>query len=248
MERRETAAVDVVINLPLFKLIGLYRMLNVDCSSVGSKGQKLNAFGTFIVATITVSMFVNAISVAQGLFLATGGRPGSRAKLYQQILFYTNSTISAYKLLVIVCRAQVVSEFFDVSHIKFLTAAPCRLHGPRILSQCRDQSAALTTYYFRMFAVIGAMWLLTPLALMHQWSAVDRHSNALNLDYPWIGVHAYNQYFIVFYAIEAVMVALTSYGIVVFDVFLMSFCWAISAQYDTVYTAFQQFVESGSII
>lgn len=71
-----------------------------------------------------------------------------------------------------------------------------------------------------------------------------RYENIININFP-VTVQTYNEHYFVFYTMEVAIGACIVYGSVVFDVFLMSFCWIVSAHYQSVTTAFEQFGHDG---
>jgi len=71
-------------------------------------------------------------------------------------------------------------------------------------------------------------------------NTAHRHKNIINIKFP-VTVKTYNNYYFVFYLMEVAVGFCIVYGSVLIDAYLMSFCWIISAQYQSVTKAFTTF-------
>lgn len=66
----------------------------------------------------------------------------------------------------------------------------------------------------------------------------QRKQNIINMPLP-VTVHTFNQYFIIFYIFETFMSVYLMYGLVMIDMYLLSFGWVVIAQYKVLALTFK---------
>jgi len=101
----------------------------------------------------------------------------------------------------------------------------------------------ITKWIARSFIAGLMLWVMGPFIANEENTlpnVAHRHQNIINIKFP-VTVKTYNNYYFVFYLMEVAVGFCIVYGSVLIDAFLMSFCWVISAQYQTVTKAFETF-------
>lgn len=223
----------VIVNIPLFKVIGLYQMAD----PLGTRICGQNAFRLLAWSSAVFILTLNAVT-AIGLS-GVGGRPaGTDDMVFQALFFYVNDALSAIKFWMIAANARDVWQLFDVSRSDYLRTA--NRGDKRTMVDRSRLYMRLTTCYFWIILANMVTWLSLPFTAARRGPDQQR-TNVLDFTYPVVTVRRYNAVFAVFYVIEALCAVEIAYGIVLFDVFLMSFCWAIASQYDVVNCAFERF-------
>lgn len=111
------------------------------------------------------------------------------------------------------------------------------------------RSTTLTKWIARNFLITMCLWITGPFIVHREnpgqsfdarVNVSRRYENIININFP-VTAQTYNEHYFVFYIMEVSIGACIVYGSVLFDVFLMSFCWIVSAHYQSVTTAFEQF-------
>lgn len=215
-----TEDASYIVNMRLFKLLGLYPEWETRWA--------ISRVQSFLVAVIT------AIGI-YGWFskLGTENDPFESLMVW---LFCGNGVLSVLKLWVIIANPQSLRQLMDASRVDFLHV---RSHGgddDEVMADCRFASIRFTNVYFWAYIVNLAMYGLSPfLAVRH--GSDGRRVNLGGFDYPFVSTDAYNAHFVAFYAFEVTTASFIIYGVFMFDVFFVSFCLALSAQYDAVAVA-----------
>lgn len=220
---------STVVNLPLFKLIGLYRMADPH----GPKIFDRNAFRLLIVTAMWFTISLTAVSVI-GLFWNEQEYVDVNT-IYETLLLQVNNVMTVVKLRTMVANSQTIWKLFDVSKVDFVSA---KLENSDKLVECRQRTTRMTSFFVVFVFANNMCWIMLPIIFSH-FNSDGRRTNALNFIYPLVTVHDYNAYFVVIYIIETIGTCIISYGIIIFDVFLVSFCMAISAQYEVVQSKFE---------
>lgn len=230
---------DVMINLPLFKLCGLYRILDQNRRQYDFNVFHCNIYGLAVVAIAFISMVVSLVTFVNIFVEYQIDHIDRDFELIQLLLFYTTFLRGIIIAFTFVFNAKKIIESFDVTHIDILLARICRKYV-RILWKYRG-TANMITKYFKVILNTGLIfWCTYPLVftLYSSDNANQRKSNIFKLPFP-INTYVYNEYYSIFYVTEMMMSFLTYFSFMIFNFYFISFCYVFIAQYEVISLAYE---------
>lgn len=228
-----------VLDLSMYKQLGFYQLLNP---------MGLRVYGHHVCSTVMkiFLLFVQFIVIfgAIGFFVEIEDNETKISNSFELIIILANCTLSSLKIYTLVTNADVVWELFKMTDDDFLQ---CYRHSERITRDLVNSwkwSTTITNLIARSFLAGMFLWILVPFINREDHSEESicsrRYQNMLNVNFP-VTTEFYNDYYFAFYSMEVAIGFCIVYGSVLADALLMSFCWIISAQYQSVTTAYEMF-------
>lgn len=232
---------NIMINLPLFKLCGLYRILDQNRRQYDFNVFHCNVYGLAVVAIAFILMVVSLVTFLN-IFVEyqIDNFIESDYELIQLLLFYTTMLRAIVIAFTFVFNAKKICESFDVTHIDDnLLARICRKYV-RILWKYRG-TVNMIFKYFKVILNTGLIFYWTYPLMFKLYSSDDagqRKTNIFKLPYP-VNTHFYNEYYPIFYVTEMMMSFLTYFSFMIFNFYFISFCYIFIAQYEVISLAYE---------
>lgn len=228
---------DVAINLELYKLFRFYYVFEPSQS-------KIFGFHFYRFTGILITVFIQSCVLfgLLGCFMEMEDTL-DYIELFVFVFVNLSNFLSVIKICVFTYKANDTWDLFEVTRIHFLKNERCLKYGDEILEKVRNKSIKLTNFIFGFAFMTCIIWMIYPLVVNFFMLATDqinnqRYQNVFNMRYP-VTINTYNQYYLVFYAIEVILAAFILYNSILIDTFLVSFCWVIIAQYEILTKAFE---------
>jgi len=226
------------VNFILLKLIGLYQMVN-------PKSPKMFGYNIYHVIHVFIVVLTTLVTVI-GLTGLVYNNDKSLNNSFQdmQMLFYIACiTVGNIKIIIIICNADEIWKTFDVEHESFLSNKYCKKNFFKI-NNCRKQSIRTLSLYIFLFYMAGILWIILPIIVNTDEIVINKNihkNNVVNLRYP-IKVETYNIYYNWLYVIETILCGYCTFGLVVFDIFILAKLQLIATQYDILSSAYENIV------
>lgn len=231
----------VALNLSTYKQLGYYQLLD-------PKGPHLygyHLYRTMLKIFLLIVQFITIFGM-MGFFIEiedANTDPG-KSNSFELIIILTNCSLSSLKMYTLVSNSKLIWDLFNLTRMDFLR---CSRHSKIITAnferRCK-RSTTITKWIARSFIAGLILWVMGPFIANEENTgpnaAARRHQNIINIKFP-VTAKTYNNYFFIFYLMELTVGFCIVYGSVLIDAFLMSFCWIISAQYQSVAKAFSTF-------
>jgi len=230
----------IVINIPLFKQVRLYQLFDPNT-------RKILNVNVYCITLVLITVIVQCI-VVYGLlgFLVEMEDDIDDITSFLLIFFHSMNTLVILKIIVFVYKANEIWDLFDIANIHFLDSEKCRKHIG-ILRKYGDLSIKITNLlrFLPIATFIG--WSLFPL-MTYMTSSGNHDSDRMttnqrfnciyNFRFP-VTVRNFNYHFVLFYIMELMTLIYSLVVHTVFDIFIISFCSVIIAQYEIVARAFE---------
>uniref|UniRef100_A0A2S2QX92 Uncharacterized protein n=1 Tax=Sipha flava TaxID=143950 RepID=A0A2S2QX92_9HEMI len=231
----------LAIDLTVFKLIGMYQMVDPDSPKVCGR----NVYASVNVALIVCTTAMTVLSTC-GFF--SGVRDTFRNNDFDVVLilfYYACIGVGNYKTTVLVLNAAEVWTLFGVARVSFLGNRYCTGNRRRMA----DRGASLSRFfawYLALIVVTLTSYAIIPLVTNHRYAGPTsapgggayRKSNVINLRYPF-AADTYNTYYPAFYAMECALAFYAGYGTFAFDLFALTTMYFVSVQYELLASAFR---------
>lgn len=225
---------DTMVDVKLFKTIGLYRLLRP--SAVDGSGTR---YRKFVLATVQLMFAVQCMQAVR-LFLVV-----EDLQLFPYLLMiFSGTSPCAYKAYVLMTKGDRFWAVLDAARYGFMSC------GHRDPSRLRRSRRALVTWlrpFVGLVVCTMTVWLLSP------WFADDRVAR-VKLDgtvgryrpstydfwYPVPeSVYNWTPVWSVVYAFESYILIANSTCFWLFDCFLITMCVALGAQFHTLSAAYE---------
>ncbi|CAH1737132.1 uncharacterized protein LOC114119371 [Aphis gossypii] len=232
----ELRAEEFAINFELMKRSRFYHIFNPN-------GSKIFNYNAYRLLLIILLVLVNGIVVYSSL--------GFFVKMEDTLSYIDSSVIIFVMINIFLCNwrfsvflynAKIIYDVFNVSRFDFFKSKHC-CKNINVLCGHRDRTIKITNYFFVFSSTVMSQWVLFPLVLIAFTAPEDeniRQQNIMNLRYP-VSTHTYNQYYYLFYLMEVIVAIFTMYSMIIPDILLMSWCWAIIAQQEILIQTFKYF-------
>lgn len=235
----------VALNLTMYKQLGFYQLLDPNGPKIYGYHIYSTVLKTFLIAVQFISIFG-----ALGFFIEmndTVGADNKKTSSFEIIVILTNCTLSSLKMYTLLSNADVIWNMFDITCINFLQCVQnSEIITKKLVKRC-VRSTKITSLIAYSFFGGMILWIMGPWFIANEKHSDPlnnivsrRHENIINIKFP-VTVKIYNQYFFAFYIMEIAIGFCIVYGSILVDAFLMSFCWIISAQYQSVTSAYKAF-------
>lgn len=227
---------EVAINLKLLKQCGFYQiMFNSSHTRIIGWNFYRFFFIIFIVITQCLIVFGNL-----GFFIKIDD---TLSFVDYFLIIYANvhNLFLLFKMSLLINNAKQIWGIIEVAHLKFLKSTQCR-KNLRVLDKHRNRVIKITNIYCIFCIIVIIQWIIFPLVIKIFKSydqGNQRIQNIINMPYP-VSIHTFNQYFIIFYIFETCMSVYLMYGLLMVDLFLLSFGWIIIAQYNVLAITFKR--------
>lgn len=230
----------LALDLSAYRQLGFYQLLNPN----GPRVYGHHVYGSALKLFLLVVQLV-VIFAAIGFFAGAGDDGDGTTSPFEIIIILTNCTLSSLKMYMLVRNADVVWELCEMACADFLRCSRRDAAIERDLAKRWRRATAVTNAIARSFLVGMLLWFYGPFIDRGGddaggTCAARRRKNIINARYP-VTAEFYNEYYFAFYSAEAAVGFCIVYGSVLVDAYLMSFCWIISAQYQSVVTAYEKF-------
>lgn len=224
-------AEEVIINLKLMKTCGFYYMFCPNAPTIFNWNVYRLLFFVIIVMVQCIVIF-GILGLIQ--MIKTFNISGTF--LYTYICIHNYQSL--LKMSIFLYNANRIWKLLDVTRLNFFTSKRCR-DNIQVLYKCRENTIKVTNLYFIYFIVLNIQSFIYPLVtnmFTTTENASQRAQNIVNLFQFPIDIH--NQYYIIFYLMESIITIFVSYALFNIDMFLLSLCSIISAEYDVLTRAF----------
>lgn len=229
---------EVAINTVLFKTLGIFHIL--DPSLLKSTNIfNYNFYRFIIVVLIAIVLFINCFGLLG--FVIKKYDIVNELVLLQTINGHIMYFQCILKLSIFVYNADKFWDILDVTRINFLINKSCYKHV-KILYTCRDKLIKTTNLIAVMVNITLFMWLIVPILSYITWPDDDhrRYDSIINMWFP-VSTHIYNEYYFIFFIMEATVAIFTGYVLTIFDVFSISISYILMCQYEVITLALKNF-------
>lgn len=158
---------------------------------------------------------------------------------YTNYFLYVYSTIYVFfnfwKISVIFKNSIILWEVFDITKIIFFKSKCC-CKNIRALYEYRKITMKIANYFLIFTFTLTCVWLICPL-LVTSFMPFDTFNNRVPniINYPFpVQIKTYNQYYIVFYVVELLIMSITVYNVVTVFTFFIVISQVIVAYYKVI--------------
>lgn len=231
----------VTVNLALFNKMYFYRLFDPSSKKIFNCNvyQLILVFINFMVACFLISGHL-------GYFIDREFTTDNIVIL--QIIFVNIiNVLSLLKTIIFVYKAKDIWNLFNVTRVNFLASKQC--HNYIDVHKNYGDISTKLTYLLSFMGFAGAfVWGLYPLVMyaisngdMNEENTTNlRIENIMNLPFPVTAVYTYNNYFIFFYILELSNLIFNVFIHAVYDIFIVTFSFALIAQYEIITKAFEK--------
>lgn len=225
----------IVINIALFKRIRLYQLFNPN-------NRKILNMNVYHLILVLITVMIQCI-VVYGLFgfFIEMEDDIDDVTSFLLIFFHSMNTLIVLKTIVFMCRANEIWNLFDVAYPHFLNSKKCRKHVG-ILHKYGNLSIKITNGLCLLpiatFIGWSAFPLITYITSSKNPDLNKRFSCIYDFRFP-VTISDYNNHFIWFYIMELVTLIYSLVIHTTFDIFIISFCCVLIAQYEIMARAFE---------
>lgn len=215
--------------------LGFYRLLDPD----GARVFGYHACTAALVAFLSAVQCVTVFGVL-GFFAAADPPPppsSASTSQFEIAVILANCTLSSLKMYTLVANSAAVRELFRTGCMRRAARDP---PVAAALERRCARAAAVTGWIARSFLAGLLLWAAGPFVAPAPTEPPPRRPNVVNIRFP-VTVRAYNRFYLAFYAMELAVGFCIVYGSVLVDAYLMSFCWIVAAQYQSVAAAYERF-------
>lgn len=228
------------VNFTLFKLIGVYQMVDPNTQKIF--GFNVYHFVNIVFITFTTIMTILGLS---GFFYKVQNNNYNTSEV--DIIFIIFSTvcitIGNLKIIIIIFKARQLWNMMEITDKSFLSNTFYRRNYHKIL-KCGDLLSKFFNLYFSFVLITLTSYAIVPIVLnarsidATQNTETIQKMNIINLRYPFT-TEIYNTFFKIFYASECIILFYTGFGVFALDLFSMTLLMVISYQYKLLASAFE---------
>lgn len=227
-----------IVNETLFKLIFFRQMIVPNSPKICN----INVY-RFVIVTFSIITQCLVIYGLLGHIMWAENKVDDITKC--QILFALACNIQCVVMIfTLLCKADDVWRLSTVTRVNFLTSAKCR-RNISILRKYRNLSRKIEYLFVSLTIIDFLCWVTFPLVFNAQQpdakdicDNVRRYENVLNFQFP-VTTMIYNDYYLMFYAMELIITFWLTYVNMIYSVFFISFSFAIIAQYEVITRTFE---------
>jgi len=228
--------VDVAINLKLLRKCNFYQMF--DTSERMIFGWNIHQL-CYIVFVGLIQCFI--IYGNAGLIFKNENID-KKTDYFLDTFISLNILLAFWRMFVYLYNANKVLDLFDVTRFDFFTSKQCVNYKNTLYNYC-DKFRMYSNWYVIFSIVIIVQWIIFPIAITMfttRESSNVRFRNILNLNFN-VSAQTYNQYFVIFFLIEAIITFSSIYSFIMTDFLLLSFCSVIMTQQKILINSFRNF-------
>lgn len=229
---------EVTINLKLLKLYRFYHMIRPNSTKIFNYNCNAYRLLIFLIIAIMNSIVIYSIT---GFFVDMDDSQNiTYVDLFLIVFLMTNYFFCSWRICIILIKSTTIFDVLNVCRFNFFTSEHCRKHL-NVIYKNRDQTIKITYCFFVFSTIVLIQWLIFPIMTI-MFTTIDvenfRLPNIFNLRFP-VCTHTYNQYHLIFYLMEVMMLILPVYSIIAIDTLILSFSLAIISQQEVLNRAFK---------
>jgi len=233
---------EVLINLPLFKMLHFIDMFNSRCSKI----VYYNAY-RFIATLFTVTIQSILIFGLLGFFVSTDLIDSyDELTIVITVHIYILNYVCLLKTSFLIYNSDSIWTLLNITSIHYLSSLQCAKYTG-LLRQYHKYPIILSNIYFFFALSLSFIWILYPLALnvimIKSGVTNESYVNVFNFLYP-VNIYTYNKYFFIFYIIEIIQCIFFLYFMTMFNTFFVSITYAFVAQYNVLFEAFKNIIHN----
>ncbi|VVC32469.1 Hypothetical protein CINCED_3A023307 [Cinara cedri] len=224
---------NTMLNVKLSKTIGLYQIL--DPKSPRTFGY--NVYHVIATVLLAYEMVVLSLSLT-GIYYWIS----NLSYMAPQIGYSTNVLCTCYKIWLLIQHPGRLRSCIEVACIDFMATGR---FGAALFRRTRAKTIRVTRAYVMMGFLILSMYIVTPLVFNDNYLLLkgpdgvrhQYHLSVFNVFFP-VTSAAYNRFFMLFHVFEIVFGYVWVVYSHVFDLFVVTMCYAISCQLNTIGVVF----------
>ncbi|XP_060836193.1 uncharacterized protein LOC132918876 [Rhopalosiphum padi] len=227
---------EVCINMKLLKLFRFFHLCDPKSKTIFNLNvyQLVCYIINFMVGSIVIYGLMGYVTEEKIVIIIAN----DIQIMFCCILYY----LCLVKTITIFHKAKNIWSLLHVSSIHFLTSKQCQNHIG-ILYKYREKLIKITNYISVITIVVIIQWCLYPLLLIllqkeHANQSNKRFENIFNFRFP-VTISYYNNNFVIFYIIELSIGLTLAYMHLVGDIFFISLCCVMIAQYEMIQIAYK---------
>ncbi|XP_060842462.1 uncharacterized protein LOC132922785 [Rhopalosiphum padi] len=227
---------EVCINLKLLKLFCFFHLCDPKSKTIFNLNVYHIAYYiiSFLVGSIVIYGLIGYVTEKEEVFNIAN----DIQIMFVCIIYYTCLVI----IFTFIYKANNIWNLLDVIRMHFLTSTQCQKHIG-ILQKHRKKSIKITNYISFLTIISTILWVLYPLVLMllqkeDAYKSNQRFENIFNFRFPVTNSY-YNNNFFIFYIIELSIGLPLAYMHLVSEVFFISLCCVMIAQYEMIKRAYE---------
>lgn len=230
---------NLIIHLPVMKLIGFYHLLNPN-------GTRLCGFFLFKIVAVMEIVYIAIISLMEALSILYTLNDIARATRYCFLsVAFINTAVKLYYVLM---NTDLIWDCLQITSINFLSYEH---HRKNILHTGRSLSISTTTMFCGMWLFAISGWILSPIFISDGHLEVHfknntylYRKNSINIMFM-ISDRFYNEHFSFFYIAESVSFICCAHATFLFDMLVMSMSITIVHQLKTIAHSFSSLGSPG---
>lgn len=229
-----SAVHEVMYNEALYKLIGLYHILDPNRKHINNCH-----IYRLVIVVITIAVTGFTFFGTVGFFIKTEYNVDMVEHMmcvFEVVVFFS----AILKMYVFVYKAQNTWDLLDMTRIHFLSSSYCETNEKK-LNKCKNVIIRFTNHVFGAIIILFMMYTMSPLATylgtQTSGNSSPKLSNVLNMKYP-VKIETYNKYYYVFFIMESIMAIFDAYSIFI-DTFLLSIALIVTYQYEILAHTFE---------
>ncbi|XP_060840299.1 uncharacterized protein LOC132921341 [Rhopalosiphum padi] len=227
---------EVCINLKLLKLFHFFHLFDPKIKTICN-------FNVYHIALYIINCVIGCILMF--------GMVGYFTEADNEINIFTDVQSMFCCLVYFLCLVKIITfvnktnniwDLLRVTCINFLSSTQCQ-KNVGILHNYREKLIKTTNYITVILIVLTIQWSLYPLVLL--WlqredakQSSRRFENVFNFRFP-VTISYYNNNFAIFYIIEESIGLLLFYMHLMSEVFYISICYVMIAQYEMIQKAYK---------
>ncbi|XP_050528298.1 odorant receptor 94a-like [Daktulosphaira vitifoliae] len=154
-----------------------------------------------------------------------------------------NGCFMVYKILTVMRYSKNIWNLLNFTRIDFMKYM---YHDRGVLEKCRERSLRSTNLFSLMCYCICLVWTIIPLILRNHYLTIKTrdgivikyHLNVYSVSFM-VSETFYNDNFYAFYLIESIFGMCSLHCSVLYDIFLISACYALSSQLKTLNNSYK---------
>ncbi|VVC28588.1 Olfactory receptor, insect [Cinara cedri] len=222
-------------SLSLVKLIGLYQILD-------PKNFRIYGFNAYHVGTVLSCVYISAICVPSPLGLYHWSNDLNAFVFYFGLV--GNFVLTVFKMINIVYYSEDIRKCVEIARFGFISSY--QHYNMKIFKKWQKWLTRVSFVYVMTVSSLIVVWLISPWVLnktMVKIKNVDGSYSEYRMNiynmYLMVTPQMYNEHYMLFYAIEAILLVSFIYFQIVFDIILIIICSALTCQLEIICDAVQ---------
>lgn len=225
---------EYIFNLKLARLVGINRILDPNTT-------KLFGYNAMHIIIVFFVLFVSTSSMLCpiGLYYLTND--------VTAFIFYLgcviNLLLSCYKIINVLYYSEDLWKCIEITSIKFISY---KGNNMSIMKNWRLRSIRVSYICFTIVFAAWFCWSLSPCAFKKTTIKIKNldgsynyyRMNIFNI-YLLVSDETYNNHFNIFYFIEIINGVCFFYFTIIYDILMITMCFAISCQLEAIYKSFK---------